>query len=157
MATLDVVSTSCRRNDDREGPLDPTSGEAHDRAVETLSLPGGRLAKIGGLILLGLGLLVAAIGIGVTNAPQSEGLYLGRAIAPFVFLVAAPSVVAGVGILRHHRSAEILGISIGVLYGVVLLGQATRGYGASTLAVVGLGFLGAAITLLDSFRRLASR
>ena len=137
--------------------LTVTLGEAHDPTVETLPVPGRRLAKTGGLILLGLGLYVAAIGIAAATAEPVEGLDFGRAIAPFVFAVAALPLVAGVGILRHHRSAMILGIIVGVLYGVVLLGQATRGFGASMLAVVGLGFVGAAVSLLDSFRRSATR
>jgi hypothetical protein len=129
----------------------------HDRRVDTAAAPGQRLAKTGGLILLALGLLGSAYGLVIAMAEPTGEFDVGRAIAPFVFVVAAPPLLTGVGILRHHRSAAILGILVGGLYGVVAVGQGTRAYGQPGLAVVGLGFLLAAALVLDSFRRSALR
>ncbi len=128
----------------------------HDRPVETVATPGRRLAAIGGLTLLGLGLLFGAFGLLIALAEPTGEFDFGRAIAPFVFVVAAPPLLAGVGILRHHGSAAILGILVGALYGIVGVGQGTRAYGQPILAVIGLGFLLAAVLLLDSFRRSAT-
>lgn len=67
--------------------------------METLAVPGRRLAATGGLILLGLGLLMSAIGIWAANAEQVEGFDFGRAVAPFVFAFA---VLGFLGAARSH-------------------------------------------------------
>jgi hypothetical protein len=116
---------------------------------------GRRVALAGGGILLALGIVIVAIAIEAATAEPVEGLDFGRAIAPFAFGFAVPPLVAAVGIIRDHRSADVLGVIVGLSYGALLLAQGTRG--GSPLAIVGLAAVMAAVLLLDSFRRRASR
>jgi len=133
--------------------LTAACGEADDRSVDTPAVPGRRLAIAGGLILLGLGLLMGLVGIVAANA-NVEGLNFGRAIAPFVLALTLPPLVAGVGILRDHRWAAVLGIVVGALYGLALLGL---GRGQSSPTAFGIASMLAAVLLIDSFRRSATR
>ena len=123
--------------------------------METVAVPGRRAARIGGIVLLVLGLSLAAIGVMAAAADPVEGISIGPAIAMFALALAAPPLIAALGILRHQRWASVLGIVVGVPYGALFLALGARG--TSPLPIIGLGFLGAAIALLDSFRRGASR
>lgn len=131
------------------------SNKAHDAAVATTAVPGRRLAVVGGLILLVLGLFLIGIAIAASTSKGVEGIDLGRAIAPFAFAFSVPPLITAVAILRSHRTAQVLGIIVGLGYGTLLLAVGIRG--DSPIPIAGLGFLGAAILLLDSFRRGASR
>jgi hypothetical protein len=137
------------------GPIDRSTAQRDDLIVTFPAAAGRRLAVLGGAILLLLGLYLAAIGIAASTAPPVEGLDFGRAVAPFAFAFATLPLIAAAGIFRRHRSAHVLGIIVGGLYGAVFVAQGTRS--PSIVALIGLLFLLAAILLLDSFRRRASR
>lgn len=130
--------------------MDPESR----RVVDRPGAPGRRVAVVGGLILLGLGLFLLWMGIAASTSAGVEGLDLGRALAPFILALAAPPLIAAVGVLRQHRSAYVLGIVVGGLYGALFL---LISGGQSVPVIVGLSFLGAAIALLDALRPRASR
>ena len=110
---------------------------------------------IGGVVLLVLGLSLGVIGVAAAAADPVEGISLGPVIAMMALVLAAPPLIAALGILRHQRWAYVLGIAVGVPYGALFLALGARG--TSPLPIIGLGFLGAAVALLDSFRRSALR
>ena len=137
--------------------LTVAAGEDHDRTMDAISVPGRALAKTAGLILLGFGLLFVTYGVALSMRRPEGDFDLGPAIALFALTLGLPPLLAGIGILRDHRSAKVIGIVVGLLYGIVAVGQGTRQYGQSILATFGLAFLLAAVLLIDSFRRSAAR
>lgn len=108
---------------------------------------------IGGLILLVFGLYIGSWGVVALASPGVEGIDLGRAVAPMLLIMAAPSLIAGAGILWRQRWACVLGIVVGGLYGALFL---VISNGNPFFQVTGLAFVGAAVALLDALRPRAA-
>jgi hypothetical protein len=85
------------------------------------SAPGasgqGRLARAGGWLLLGSGLLIIVGYIAEVATADRTVQGWGVLFAPLVLAIGTLPLLAGVGAVRRHRKAQIVGAILGWLYG----------------------------------------
>jgi hypothetical protein len=91
------------------------------RVAEQPSTPGssgqGRLARAGGWLLLGSGVLMIVGYISEVATADRTVQGWGVLFAPLVVAIGALPLLAGVGAVRRHRKAQIVGALIGWLFG----------------------------------------
>jgi hypothetical protein len=119
--------------------------------VDAPAIPGRRLTTFAGWLLVALGALIAVIGYSFATT-EFEGINYGPAFAPYLYGLSLPPLLAGIGTLRHRRWAYVLGIVVGLVYGITLLAVS---HGATPPLIYGLGSIGAALLLIDAARRRA--
>lgn len=115
-------------------PTAPTAGQS---ARSTLSLVAGILLVIGGILGGLAGLAVAVVGKAVIESlgdlgtiPGMEGVDTTAFVSSFItffgiviLLYSLVYLTAGIGVIRSREWGRILGISVGILSGLVWLGS----------------------------------
>jgi hypothetical protein len=76
-----------------------------------------RLARLGGWLLLGSGLAIIGGYTVVVALADSSVQGWGILFAPAILAIGAAPLLAGIGALRRHRKAALIGAIIGWLYG----------------------------------------
>lgn len=115
-------------------PTAPTAGQS---ARSTLSLVAGILLVIGGILGGLAGLAVAVVGKAVIESlgdlgtiPGLEGVDTTAFVSGFItffgiviLLYSLVYLTAGIGVIRSREWGRVLGISVGILSGLVWLGS----------------------------------
>ena len=106
----------------------------------------------GGIILFVFGFLVSAFGLALATAPSTpdEAGVIGLVLGPTLVAFGVPALVIGVGILRHHRWAQLVGILGGSLYGAILVSLGLAG--SFVFVALGAMLFVAAVSLLIAYR-----
>jgi hypothetical protein len=79
-----------------------------------------------------------------------EGGNLAQIFAPYIAAFGLLPLLVGLGVLRHHRVAQVLGVAVGGLYGAFFILTGLRG---SPIAIAfGLAFILAALSLVSALR-----
>jgi hypothetical protein len=96
--------------------------EPHIKAVGVLNIVFGVLGALGGIILLMIFAGITGIVGAATQNDPSQAIALpiiatiGGFLSVILLIVSAPSIIAGIGLLKFRSWARILGIVISVLH-----------------------------------------